>query len=378
MSYLAPTFALEIGGTLLSASVTQFVQSVEYESADGIADVATVKLLNPDLIFTDSKLFMPGNTMDIWMGYGGGERLSHIGRVVITRPEPTFPADEIPTLTVKGYTLDYEMMDREPVDPKARRFRSMRYSDIVAAKAEAYGMEADIDPTEGVKNIYQKVGMKDYDLVRGLANLTGYVFWVDFDVKKDRWVLHFKRPDAPVDQDRKYTFRYNDGERSTLFNFDAEVAVSNARTELKVEVFDPRTGRTYTETIIDDARRPDLLFTGDPKATTQLPETSGAVKLYFGEYSFEVVTDKRFETTAELKTWAATWFRRNRDNFIVGRGEVIGIESLRARQVHTLEGLGRSYSGDYQFARVRHIMTNDGGYKCEFHGRKVVKSRGES
>ena len=74
----------------------------------------------------------------------------------------------------------------------------------------------------------------------------------------------------------------------------------------------------------------------------------------------------------DVLAWANQWFRRNRENFVLASGRLIGVESLRALQVHAMTGVGAKYSGDYQFTRVAHVMDGDGGYTVEFNARKVI------
>jgi len=45
---LAPNYELRVEGLSLSAGVTQFIERVEYESADGVVDVMKVSVMNAD------------------------------------------------------------------------------------------------------------------------------------------------------------------------------------------------------------------------------------------------------------------------------------------------------------------------------------------
>jgi hypothetical protein len=63
--------------------------------------------------------------------------------------------------------------------------------------------------------------------------------------------------------------------------------------------------------------------------------------------------------------------RDHKDNFITARGTVVGLETLRPGQVHTIDGVGIQLSGDYEFTTVTHKFSGD-GYVCEFFAHKVV------
>ncbi len=81
--------------------------------------------------------------------------------------------------------------------------------------------------------------------------------------------------------------------------------------------------------------------------------------------------DRFFENPAALALWAQSWFRRYRELFIIGNGSIIGVETVMARQIHNLKGLGTLFDGKYYFTRVRHAQ-NQGGYILDFSARRIV------
>jgi phage protein D len=414
---MAPDFSIKLDNNRLDESVREMIQSVEYESCDGMADV--MKLTISDtmdksarLPIRDSKLFMPGRVISLFIGYG--TQLRHIGSAEIRRMRPIFPSGSVPTIEVVAYTADAKMASTGPEPLKdtkvlkkggirkknskaGRRWADARYSDAVADRASAYGFELDVDEAPYGGAFIQKANMTDYDFIKGLANMTGYVFWVDGD-SNGVWTLHFKNPDRlrQADlQDKTYTFKYADDDFSTLLSFEAEAAIQDAITKLLVQTKDPISGRVLEakieeeadqgpETGIDpgnlkhdgdivdkslDQRSPlDLKGNG---MTGQLT-TASDIKLFIDDFSFDVRANRRFRNEAELASWAAQWFRRNRENFLLARGTLIGIESMRARQIHNLSGLGAAWDGQYCFTRVRHIMNVSSGYTIDFNARKVV------
>lgn len=375
---MAPNFDVSIGGSKLGINLRQFVDSLEYESVDGIADEARLTLANPDFVLSDSKLWQPGNEMDVWFGYG--PNVEHVGRVIIARPEITFPSDGMPGITLKGYTKDQLMMQNSPSKNEAWK-RGIQV-DTVADRVEqvagrkAYAFDKlDIDRTPALFATPQKADMSDYEYVKGLSNLVGYLFWVDYTID-DKWTLHFRDPQvfSDITQEKKYTFEYNRGDGSTLLDFSPELTLTGTVTRLQAQVRLRESGKAVAIEFDDNEDPPDAYFAGD--ATEFIDETyttAGAVvKLFFGDYAVEVVSDKQFRTEADLKLWAQQWFRRRRENFIVGRGTLTGVETLRARQTHILKGLTKSLDGEYYFARVRHVYS-DAGYEIDFTARKVLK-----
>jgi len=377
---LAPSFAIEIEGATVGSGLNRFINHVEYESADGLADVARVRCVNPDSVVSSAKAFQPGNEMSIYMGYG--DDLSHIGRVVIIKQVPNFPQDGEPTLQVVGYTADTRMMDNAPEKSKkkkgkdGRAYKDMTTGDLVIDKAIAppYGFKLDVDETpDGAFNCIQKVGLSDYEWINGLANEVGYVFWVDGD-EKGVWTLHFKNPEGLKVQDKIYTFKYDFGDYSSLLSFTPELLISGAKTKLAVSIKDRETGRIIkVEVEEENDKSPDMSALGD--MTSELTEeytSASDIKLFFNDFSFETVANRRFQTEAEVVVWAQMWFRRMRENFVLSRGRTIGTEDLMARQTHNIEGVGSAYDGEYYFTKVKQIVDANQGYICDFNSRKVV------
>lgn len=420
VSFNAPNFSIRVSGAEIPLGVRQLVQRVEYESADGYADALKLTVWDPDFIppksvpsvgnlgalnaagastrLVDNKIFQPGN--EITVAFGWGSQLKHVGRAIIRKQRPNFPADQMPSIEVIAYTKDVVMMDNSPqpplenVEPGAARTRrqpkkgerafiNKRYSDVVKQRAETYGFNLDIDQTKDKPGTFnQKVGMNDYDLINGLANITGYVFWVDGD-QEGNWTLHFKDPDrmsAADVQDRTYTFKYNQGDFSSLLTFEPEIATQGSVTELFAITINPKTGEEIKVRIKeenDDA--PESLATVSGETLRMVdqamngPHTTGSdIKLFFGEYSFEQRANRRIDNEADLTVWARQWFRRQRENFIIARGATIGTEHLMARQTHVISGVGPTLSGSYYFSRVRHVMDHEQGYLCDFTCRKIV------
>lgn len=427
-AFNAPDFRIQVQGGTMPIGIRQLVERVEFESSDGMADMMKVVFRDPQYIppkgliasgplggrgaggggsgshlsLRDLKFFQPGNEMALWMGYG--TQLSYIGRTVIRKVRPNYPRDEMPSIEVVGYSKDSAMMDNSPQKPKnpppkkkrkagtakppplgARVFKETTYAEAVRARGLDYGFDVtDVDDTpDAPSKFIQKVGLSDYDFVKGLSNLTGFFFWVDAD-ESGRWALHFKNPDTlrrKVVQDKIYTFTYDDGPTSSLLNFEPELVLQGATTRLQAQVKDPVSGKTFDATFDEENEEtPDPLAVVPDDVELDVEgnviqgeyKTAASVKIFLDDYSFVANTNRRFRSEAELIQWARQWFRRQRENFVMSHGTIIGVESIKARQVHKLAGLGMGLDGEYYFTNVRHIMQNGSGYELECTMRKDV------
>jgi phage protein D len=377
---LAPNFSMDVGSTALNIGVLQLVEAIEYESADGMADALKVTLKNPDFILTEVKAFQPGNDIHVWMGYG--TNLVHIGGAVIVKTNPQFPQDGYPTIEITAYTRDHLMMDKAPEGSKGkgkskkkdRAFADSKYSDAVKIRAEAYDFNLDVDDTPSPPTDFvQKAGMSDYEFVKGLSNLTGFIFWVDAD-ENGKWTLHFKDPTKPLYQEKENTYIYNRGNDGNLLSFSPELLISGYQTKIAVSCKNIKTGKVMEATFEEtNDQSPETLAEGTPTDTIKDEYTTASdVKLYIEDYAFDCVCNKTFKTEAELVQWAQQWYRRQRENFIMSSGLLIGDPILRANQIHILNGLGKAFDGKYYFTKVKHRQDATSGYTCEFNARKYV------
>ncbi len=424
VAFNAPDFRIAVGGGQVPIGIRQLVERVEYESSDGMADLMRVIFRDPKYIppkglsakgplgglgaggggsgshlsLRDVRVFQPGNEMSLWLGYG--TKLTHVGRVIIRKVRPNYPRSEIPSVEVIGYTKDSAMMDNAPQAPKEkppkgknkkktkydRSFKETTFAAAVRARASNYDFELDVDDTPDTKSPHtfiQKVGLTDYDFIKGLSNLTGFYFWVDGD-EHGRWTLHFKDPRKlrrEVLQDKIYTFRYDQKDLSSLLDFEPELALQGATTKLQARVKDPLTGKIFDATFEEDNEEtPDPLAVVPDDIELDIEgnvlqgeyKSAATVKLFINDYSFEARTNRRFRNEAELILWARQWFRRHRENFVLSSGTIIGVENVMARQIHKLTGLGMGLEGEYFFSNVHHVLAPSSGYELNCTMRKVV------
>lgn len=382
---LAPNFNLEVQGHKIQANVSKFIERVQYESVEGIVDMMKVSVLDPEFAVSELKLFLPGNELSLWIGYGAN--LQHIGRAVITNVRCPRPVDGMPSIEVTAYSKSHYMQEARPdpdppsgVKPKGGRSKKAkktnwnkeRFSSIVREIAAKYQFADDVDETkEPTSNVYQPKEMSDYNFIRGMSNLCGYYFWVDGD-SKGKWTLHFKHPDS-LKQEKKYKLSYAIGGGGTLFNFEPEYMFKDHFTKISVQFLSP-SGRIIEKNFVEEKTQEwSTVPTNLEEKVEGDLNTAQEVNLFIGEYSVRVYDGTRFKNAAAMEWWAKMWFAKNRGNFVSGAGSCVGIPDLRARQIHTLDGIGTLFNGDWIMNKVRHTFDAESGYQCDIDARKVVK-----
>jgi phage protein D len=401
---LAPTYSIRVNDTELCSDISHYVSSVSFESNLVMADMFQMKIANPYFSMTDernwisNKALQPGNEIEVWAGYGRADHF--LGRAVIQRHNPNFPMDGIPSLSIKAYDKSFLMMKvagdikgargwkinlAEPApadddDNQGVSWVDLKHSDVVKLLAEKYGMATDIDNTGKVDTVIQKKGMSDWQLINGLANLNGMEVWVDWDYVKKRWVFHFKRP--ADESSPEFAFVYQDGNNTTLLSANVEYGITEPITTLQVLAWDWVNDKWVSVVIIEDAESADPIFKpgpaprglvgleGEPLSLNETIENASSFRLAAAGAAIDVVPDHQFKDADSLARFAQQWFLERRDNFMIVKGATIGVETLKARQVHELRNLSKRLDGAFYFVTVDHKLGD--GYHCEFIARKIL------
>lgn len=390
-----PSVAVYIAdGRPLSRDFTGHIVKVEAELTRDIADQITITMLNPlttrigvgnnqnEFMYVDADVFLPGNEISVYMGYGGNN--SFIARGIITKYLPSFPSDGIPKLTIKAQDASVRLM--EYGDKAGASYPDMSYSDIVKQICNGYGIAVgEIESTPKVKNTVKKAGTNDYQFVKGLASLCGFECKVRWTDKAKKWQMYWRTP-KPM-QDRRYTFTYLNGPNSTLLSFEPQYGMRDAVSEIKVLYFD-HLSRTWEELSVKEgqvvtskkgkkkvvpnvAGDSAIAFTGDDRQVEEITSTN-VIRVDIAGTSVEVVANRPFTCPEDALAFATEYFNHSQSMFITGQGKCIGVESLAPGQVHILTGLGKQLSGEYELTTVKHVFDNN-GYTTEIFGNKVLK-----
>lgn len=437
---MAPLYRIEVNGRALTPDMGNFIQAVEYESAVDMADMFQITLDNPGVIddtapdWTGHRAFQPGNEASLYIGYASADRPTNfVGRCIWEKHMPEYPQSGVPQLVLKGYDLSRRMMDNtgpiisgdkrakpavkrpvEEADNQGQAFNNILHSEVVSYIADMYGMEKDIEKSKRRDNVIIKKGMKHFELVKGLANINGFDFWVDFDALRAKWVIHWK--DMNRNQAPELILRYSSGDFSTLLEASPEYGLPGTISTATVSIFDGVNQRWVSAIEIEDIAGPDPIFRrggglearnsaqrvprspvakkgtgrkgkkpgkGAARAMAarstakdvinEALENATSFRIASGGVAIDVLPPgDRFKSPDDAARYLLRWFLARQDNFIKVSGVCVGIETLRARQVHRLLGLGPRLDGDYYFTRVRHVLSDS--YTCEFVANRVIVS----
>lgn len=394
-----------ISGGYLGEAALQFVQSIQIEQSLHSEDLITIQMANPikdqpgkvrtsELIMTNSRAFMPGNLVKVYLGFGNSVGDQFVAAGLIRKYMPRFPEQGMPTIEIKAFGAGCLMMDGS-WDINAKGARSFpedtALNTMVEDIAMEYGFARDgIEPTvarPAVETV-KKAGMSDYDFCKGLANMLGFEFSVKWDDDAEEWVMYWRTPKAHRTFFREFTWGPDavlDRSRELLLSFEPQFAIQNASTDVEVFYYD-RDTLTWEKVIYppEDPEpqrgeaKPEFEWTGDAEtADEQLArvgdsESARGLRIQADGIAVEVVPTQNFNSAEEAYAWAEGWWRARQQHLITGNGRVYGNSKMAPGQVHDFQGLGPGLSGLWYIIECTHNFDATSGYFVDFTARRVL------
>ncbi len=341
MSGIAPRFQITVEGRDVTADISSDTLSVAFEDHATDADMATLVLANPGNRWTDATLFEQGNIVELAIGYG--HALTPVFKGPITRPEPTFPEDGVPTLTLRAYDLSHPM--RRDEEKKATTWQEITDSDLAKQIARKHGIpELDIEETKLVIPYVAQGNETDWAFLKRRTERIGFEVFVERDT------FHFHAPrDSLAQIPGALEYRKN------LRSFDVRLSVESQVTKVIVKGWDAEN----KEPIVAIASGEDTVRTVLGKKAA-----SDFVKEDFGEGA-KILHDLVPRTVKEAEELARAYLKRSEYTLLQGSGSVVGDPALKAKTLVEIAGVGTRYSGSYYVTKVSHSI-GDSGYTTEF------------
>lgn len=382
--------------TKIPDEMKRFISSVAYEDDADFFDkieinIDTLNLTKNGAVqdIIDSKLFSPGNLIEVQMGYGFS--LKTIGAGFIIKPKFNFGING-PSMKILAYDPFFLMSQNklsgsstgiiESGTRKNRRtgknFKETTDSDIARLLGSDNGFEtSQILKQKGIHNRFQKIGQNDYEFLKRIADVRGLDLYNRYDPTIKKFILYFEKP---TDKQKEiFTFTYFEGEKfpeSTLMEFSPEISTIDQATSFEIISFDRKKKKKISTFFQSDdlTSEPDIKLEGS-EITDTLPKDKSNKVIRFKAFgnNIEIISNKPFQNEQDAKRFIEQWIKKRGDHFILGRGKLIGLEFLQSRQKHILKGLGNMLSGKYYFTSVKHMIGNSSQYQCEFTCRKVFE-----
>lgn len=355
------------GGPALRVDLSQRVLSFKYDDEERRADKLTITVDNYDLSLFDDPAFKKGMILEAQWGYPGNMA----------------PARELVVTSIKGGLQLTVVANAKSLllnrVVRNRRFERVRRSDVVRqiATTAGYSGEAlDIEETPTVLESIQQGRLTDAQLLRRLADLEGFEFYVDYS--GFHW--HARR----FGQRPLRVLRYFIDQRGEILSFDIENDVTArpkpGRTRLRGRDPINRSDIDASEDDATDSGRSALAAITDivaPSGTADQSESQQAAE----SSTFERVDAETRQTRIEAQVAgeetlccsapnqevaqreARARFRKLQQTAVKMRCDVIGDPGLLSKTVVEVQGLGQRLSGKYYVKQVATSIDASGGYK---------------
>lgn len=303
------------------------------------ADVVTFSVSNAyNLVTRDfqwvDKLLVPGNTLEVRMGYT--DRMTPLFWGYITAVNIEFTTDELPRLTVTGMDLSFKMMRGRD----ARVWSNKSVTDIVKDLGRNYGaLNFVIDSTSQKLKSFPKKPGNDYQLLQQLAASINYEFFI---VGK---TLYFRKKN----RNKSLLMTLLWGKHLSYLNLEQSIDEQVSKVTVR--------GWSDSEqkVIKASSTRVDIVGTNS-RTGPDLLKTLGT----FEENVYLNVEDLR-----DAQEKADALLNERAMKLVTGYAECIGIPEIRAGRFIKLEGLGKRLDQPYYIQSATHTI-DESGYRTEF------------
>ena len=385
MTRSAPFYSVELvrAGGADRLDLTRFVERFEYLDRERAADKLTLTIDNEDLSNFDDPVWKKGALLDVSWGYSG--TAAPVRRVVIQS-------------VVGARTLMVECLGQEVLFASQRRSRTFEdatRSEVVRQIAEDGGWSGDLLDVQDTEVRYGSVVQArrtDAEMVRRLAILEGFEWYVEFD--------GFHWPERRVGQPpTKVYIWHSDPGRGEVVDFDVENDVTARPGRVRVRGRNPLTGEDIDEVADNstDSSRDvlaEIMEVIDPETARSIRqerrtaalaeiEQEGKTERELAAERAErrlVLDSKTPEERAAMEEVRSTSsadsvsagreararFRRAQQAAVKVTLKLIGDPGLLAKTVVELRNFGRRLSQRYYVREVSHVIDPQGpsGYDC--------------
>ncbi len=320
------TFTVRVEGevvprsfNLTSAVVTRQVGRIarlHLVLLDGSAAASEFPASNEDL-------FIPGKNLELWGGLDTQESLLFRGIVIKHAIRIREKGSPVLLLDVQDKAV------RMTTQLKSRYFTDKKDSEIIEELAAAYGLEADIGPTNHLHKQLLQYHASDWDFLVTRAEANG-LFCYTLDGK-----LEAKKP--VVEETAAVELLYG----ATILEFDAEM---NARQQ-------------YSEVVTKAWNHSDQALTEvsatDPGVDEQGNLSSAALSSIAQNGAYTLLHGGSTEE-AQLQAWADAQLLKSKLAKIRGKVRFRGFSGIRPGQTIKLDGVGKRFNGNALATGVRH------------------------
>ena len=192
-----PDFAVTLDGTKLEGEDAAAILGIRVFQTRFGASAFELVISDQDLKYQSKATFTECKEVKIELGVPGKLKTVFDGEVTAWRTELERSGPTV--LVVRGLDRSHRLMRGS----KTKTFPNSSPIDVAQKIAGQYGLTAKCKPgtPDPVKIFRFQANQSDFEFLRSMADLEGYMFWVE---AKE---LHFERPELSETDDAEFTLR---------------------------------------------------------------------------------------------------------------------------------------------------------------------------
>ena len=342
-----PSFEVLINGTALPVDAAAHVVAVSVEADTELPDMFSLEIVSSDdlddqFMWVDAEdLFAVGNAVEVKLGYA--EQLTSLFKGEVTGLEPSFNADRLPTLVVRGYDRRHRLTRGR----RTRSFLKKKDSDIAAQIAREAGLTASVTDSRVTHDYVLQTNQTDYEFLLERAGL------IQYEVVVEDKTLNF-RPVAN-DQGASLTLAAD----ADLTEFRPRLSAAGQFSDVAVRGWDPKNKKE----IVGKAQA------GDEVSKMGGSQTGASLsKKAFGAATGGL-SRRPVLTQAEADQMAVALLNRAALELVTGDAVCGGRADLWPGKVVKITGVGKRFGGQYYITAATHVYTPE-GYSTSFSFRR--------
>jgi uncharacterized protein len=330
---------LKVRGAALPLDLATCVMKIAIERDLNLPGQFTVQLLGLDLNQSILTIFGIGQEVVIQMDSESEiQTPTLVGEIAGLEPE--FRSDGFLGLTVWGYDRLHHLQRSQ----KTRSYTRLKDSQIAMNIAAEAGLMVQVKDSEVIHEYLLQANQTDLAFLQERAQLIHYAMFVE-----DK-TLFFQ----PIDSKASPSSTLTLGE--DLLEFYPRLSSVSQNTQVQVQGWD----MTKKETILGK----------NSTVKTRVQQEDGVtIAKKFGT-SITTLSDRPVLTKSEAGQIAEAQLNRTMLGLIVGEGVCLGLPKLSLGQVIRLEGLNKTFNGDYYVTGISHHHSFEAGYTTHFKVRR--------
>lgn len=342
-----PVFEILVNGSALPVEPALHVVHVSVEEDTELPGMFSLEIVASDDLedefawVDDEELFAVGNPVEVKMGYA--DQLVSMFKGEVTGLEPSFNADRLPSLVVRGYDRRHRLARGR----HTRSFVKQKDSDIAAQVARAAGLTSRVIDSKVLHDYVIQADRTDFEFLMERAGR------INYEVVVEDKTLHF-RP-AAHGEDEVLTLKADED----LIEFNPRLSSAGQVSEVAVRGWDPKNKKE----LVGKSQADDVASMSGAKGA------GGALaRKAFGDAA-ELLSRTPVAAQDEADQMARAQLDRASLGLITGEAACVGRTDLRPGKVVKIDGVGKRFGGRYYVTAAAHVF-EAGGYTTRFSFRR--------